>query len=132
MEGWGGPHVEAILAAPDGPLWFGTRDGVFRLTYPGDSPPADPQDGTWARYSQADGRSLSDVWAIATAPDGALWFGTLDGAFRLQAGPETPTWTAYTSADGLAHDWVEAIAVGPDGALWFGTHGGVSRYVPSD
>ncbi|GIW91558.1 MAG: hypothetical protein KatS3mg109_1990 [Pirellulaceae bacterium] len=117
-HGLAGNDVRAIAVGPDGSLWFGTPDGVSRLT----------PDGRWQTYTEEDGLAGNDVRAIAVGPDGSLWFGTPDGVSRL-----TPDgrWQTYTTDDGLASNWVLAIAVGPDGSLWFGTWGGgVSRYRP--
>jgi hypothetical protein len=75
-----------------------------------------------------------DIYSIAVAPDGSVWFPTFD-VFRF--GGET--WTHPSTADGQAHNNVRAIAVASapsDGAgftLWFGYEGvGIARYVPPD
>ena len=34
---------------------------------------------TWTTYTIKDGLAHDDVWSIAVAPDGGLWFGTEGG-----------------------------------------------------
>ena len=36
----------------------------------------DPTDGTYTKYTVEDGPANNQVYSIAVAPDGALWFGT--------------------------------------------------------
>lgn len=118
-------NVRVIAVAPDGALWFGTAGhGVFHPD-PASPDPCTPE--TWTHYTRgttAEELVDNQIYAIAVAPDGALWFGTGAGVSRFDG----RTWTPYTTADGLAGSSVWAIAVAPNGALWFGTDGGVSRF----
>ena len=95
--------VSAVVAAPDGPLWFGTKGrGLSRF------------DGqAWTTY-KADDRNADGP--IAIAPDGAVWFGTAGGASRFDG----KTWTTYKQAVESFDSGVVAIAIAPDGAVWFG------------
>ena len=53
---------------------------------------------------------------LAVAPDGVIWFGTLDSrVFRF----DDQGWMNYTPADGLPDSYVPDLAVATDGALWF-------------
>ena len=85
----------------------------------------DLERSTYTNYTAADGLASDWVSAIAPAPDGAVWFGTMySGVSRFDG----KTWRTYTTADGLASNYVDAIAVAPDGAVWFGTDKGASRF----
>jgi len=62
------------------------------------------------------------VNAIAIAPDGAVWAGTLyDGAFRFDG----ERWTRHSPP------WsqIDDIAIAPDGDVWFGSPSRVSSYI---
>ena len=55
-------------------VWVGVfGEGVFQ--YDGNS---------WTKFVSEDGPSLTDVFSIEVAPDGAIWFGTASGISRYQ------------------------------------------------
>jgi virginiamycin B lyase len=63
--------------------------------------------------------NASYVGALATGPDGALWFAALDNGTRTPfIGSITPS-GAITQYPLPTGDLPTAIAAGPDGALWF-------------
>ena len=119
-------YVKSIAAAPDGSLWFGTRDnGVFRF------------DGwEWTAYTVQDGMAGINVGSIAIAPDGALWFACYSSSVSHEPGSrergvsrfDGRTWSMITEEDGLASDTASSIVIAPDGALWFATNSGASRF----
>ena len=55
--------------------------------------------------------------------EGAIWFGTNNGASRYDG----LDWVRYTTADGLIDQTVNSLLQTRDGAMWFGTKRGVSR-----
>ena len=55
--------------------------------------------------------------------EGAIWFGTSDGASRYDG----LDWVRYTTADGLIDQTVNCLLQTRDGAMWFGTKRGISR-----
>jgi DNA-binding NtrC family response regulator/ligand-binding sensor domain-containing protein len=111
--------VGPICEDKDGRLWFGTAS--FDLKGSGVS----CYDGqNWATFSTKDGLANDNVLSILQSRDGALWFGTYDGASRYD-GKE---FTTFTTADGLAHNQVRSIIQDREGHLWFAGLGGVSRY----
>ncbi|OQY22996.1 MAG: hypothetical protein B6I34_05110 [Anaerolineaceae bacterium 4572_32.1] len=63
----------AIYAANDGALWLGTSEGAFR--YDGQA---------WQQFTAQDGLPHNDVAAIAQDTAGQLWFGTRNGAARVE------------------------------------------------
>jgi ligand-binding sensor domain-containing protein len=79
-----------------------------------------------ARYTP---RPIFDhIYALATAPDGDIWVGSDNGAFRLRPGG----FTQYTQNDGIGDrlvNRVNALAIAADGTVWAGTNGGgLSRF----
>ena len=111
--------VNAVAAAPDGTLWFGTDSGLSRFD------PTSPEAGAWTTYTVADGLAGNKITALAVAPDGALWVGTTSGLSRFDGA----TWQRYT-LPGPAAGAVMAIAAGPDGSIWFGS--GQGQPAPDD
>ena len=112
-------EVRAIDEDPDGSMWFGTGDGLFRLN-----------GGNWHRFTPAEGSPTATVRAFARTPDGALWMGTNGGGLsRFKDGRFTPA----TTAQGLPSDLVRALHVDQNGFLWIGTEGmGLARLDPRD
>ncbi len=137
-EGSTPASIEALAILPNGNIWFGTLEGAYRLDDQAVTLTGAPTG--WRRYTDGayhpidpptlvplgSDRVNRAVEAIAAAPDGDLWFGTTEGAFRFDG----QSWEHFTAADGLAGDWVKSIAAAPDGALWFVTDDDVSRYGP--
>ena len=65
--------LKRLYAAKDGALWLGTSvDGTFR--YNGHN---------WRQFTAQDGLPSNQVYAIAEDADGWLWFGTRNGAARV-------------------------------------------------
>lgn len=100
-----------------GEVWVGRqRGGLTRLRVQGDAITADT-------FTQADGLSQNNVYAVHRARDGTVWAGTLSGGVsRFKDG----RFTTFTTADGLASNTVTAIAESADGAVWLATPNGVS------
>lgn len=118
--------VTGLAFDGDGYLWATSSGGVVRWNL---------SDGTYEKYTSEDGLSDHRVTSIAVAPDGTLWFGTIDGVVHFDreaasgGGTLDKVWTTYTWADGLPGDWITSIAVAPDGVVWVGTlREGVARY----
>jgi len=119
-------NVYSIAVAPDGALWFGTRDhGASRF------------DGKkWTTYTTQEGLAGVNVKSIAIAPDGSLWFACNSSSVSHEPGShergvsrfDGRTWSTITEEDGLADDYASSIVVAPDGALWFATFSGASRF----
>ncbi|MBD3182458.1 hypothetical protein GF312_09215 [Candidatus Poribacteria bacterium] len=72
-----------------------------------------------------DGLAHRDVFVIACAPNGTIWFGT-DGGVSRYEGDE---FTNLTRQDGLPGNSVRDVYRDPDGFMWFATEdNGISRY----
>jgi len=106
---WG---ANQYALADDGEfIWVGATGGVLRW---------DKQQGTYRRYSAADGLPHSVVLAVAVDGAGNRWFGGDGGLSRLDPGQN---WTHFSSANsGLYSDLVAAIAVTGDDTLYL-SHG---------
>ena len=114
------------LAADQPSVRLGSRFGLilrgflFAVCLWSEEPGAQQQ---WKTYAEAQGLSHNTVFAIAQDRDGAMWFGTEEGANRFDG-----TWDTFRTAEGLVHNTVNTILQASDGSMWFGTKGGVSRY----
>ncbi len=105
------PLVNALAVEGDY-VWTATNgDGVVRWSR---------ADGSFVRYTTADGLVHNTVRAVAIDPAGHKWFGTERGISEFDG----RTWTTYTTTQGLAADKVVGIAVDPAGRKWFATWGG--------
>jgi PKD repeat protein len=56
----------------------------------------------------------SFVMASICASDGAMWFGTYPGLYKLD-----DTWTKYTVQDGLLYDYITSLTADMNGNIWF-------------
>jgi peptide/nickel transport system permease protein len=147
-----GDQVSAIWGEASGLLWFGTDQGVTRLSTTGwdafeetagvdvqviwSERPADLWFGTngagllrfrsnnWSTFTSADGLPSDQVLAIWGKGSRTLWVGTDQGAAHYNS----RSWTTYTTADGLAGQEVRAIWGDGKDTFWFGTEAGLSRY----
>lgn len=75
----GGAQVNALRRAPDGALWIGTPEGLFRL-----------HEGSVRRYAVAEGLADPRVRYLLVEPDGTLLAGTENGLFEFRAGRFVP------------------------------------------
>ena len=94
----------AIVAGPDGNLWFVDGDRVGRVTTA----------GVITLFPVA-GRNATS--GIAVGPDGALWFGEAGAIGRLTVDG------THTSYPDPSISRTSGITAGPDGALWFADAG---------
>lgn len=82
--------------------------------------------GTWRRFTVADGLIGDDIRAVATDNHGNVWFATGRGVSVLTAEGE---WTHYQASDGLGADKATAIIIDRRGRVWVAAiGGGVSRF----
>jgi signal transduction histidine kinase/ligand-binding sensor domain-containing protein len=107
--------VNALAQTPDGFLWIGTIEGLFRF------------DGSrFQRYRMPDGRALpdTDVTALLAQPTGELWAATRFGHVYAITGPGAH---AYGSESGLPAHSLFGLAVDRQGRAWAGGSFGVFR-----
>ena len=91
-------------------LWIGSSAGLLRY-----------QHGIATRVGQDDGKRLTDVRAIASDSEGAIWFGTAGNGLACL---KNKTIRKFTRADGLSSDFIECLHFDEAGTLWVGTFGG--------
>ena len=103
-------------------LWFGTRDGLYRL---------DPS-GTFTRFTTKDGLPDPYVKAILEDRHGDLWLATHNGLSHFS--PQTGQFRNYSESDGLPGNNFnllgEAACRTPDGEMVFGSSNGVTVFDP--
>jgi ligand-binding sensor domain-containing protein len=108
----GRKQVQAILVDRKGRKWFGTQaNGVYKLS-------ADDKtfELTPSRFPAC---VQGEIKAIFNDDDGNIWFGTDDGAPRLD--PISMTWRCATGNADFDRKQIQAIAADEDGNLWFGS-----------
>lgn len=119
------PHAYNLLAERD-QVWIGTRHGLAILH-------ADGSLETSQLFAPMAGAQIN---GIVRGPDGALWFPTTDGLFRLEhEGQPDARLHRYGPADGLGDPRVRALLWQRDGRLLAGTQAGLyamqgERFVP--
>jgi streptogramin lyase len=114
--------AQALVAGPDGAVWFIARQGdsnhidLGKVTTAGAT--------TEIRLSARDPR----VETIAAGPDGNLWFGERNGIGRSTTTGEVISFALPEGASSPT-----ALAAGPDGNVWFaeGEASKIARITPS-
>lgn len=106
-------QVRSLLVDRDGVLWVGTESGVCRL-----------KDG---RLLEAKVPGLEGVIPvrIRQSADGAIFFPTMHGLYRLHEGKIV----RFGAADGLPDEAVFDVCRDASGTLWVGTSRGAARMV---
>ena len=97
----------------EGTLWFGSFEGLYRLT----------ADGTFTRYTTADGLAGNRVVDVYADPRGGLWVGSSTGLTLVRGG----RFTRFTTAQGLVDDAVFRILEDAEGNLWMSCNRGIYR-----
>ncbi len=150
-------EVRALLFGPEGSEWFAVRDvglaqrrsgqwvthneesglvsnGVAGLALLGGEVLAVGfggwsvlRDGAWQAHPDVGGRTARVVFSV-TPHDGALWFGAVGFAARL----EGDGWRHWTTEDGLPHQVVHQVLVDRSGSAWFACRRGLARLVDGE
>ncbi len=102
-QGLGNLVISRILQDPDGFLWMGTEDGLYR--YDGDR---------FTGYGWRDGLPSLTITSLHLTPNGQMWVGTSEGMARWN-GRDFQQISAGTD---LPRPFVDWISSGPDGRLW--------------
>ena len=108
----GGP-LSVLLGDSQGNLWIGGDEGLSRRA----------PDGTFRRWTRAEGMTDTEIGAVAEDGEGGAWVGGEHGLNRIT---ETTVRT-YSRADGLAHEGVRCLFRQTNGTLWIGGIG-LTRY----
>ncbi|MEM6645536.1 MAG: ATP-binding protein [Bacteroidota bacterium] len=110
--GLAGRTIRALAKGPDGTLWVGTDQGVYRQ---------DPSTRVFTAYrhdpQNPNTLSSNTIWSLAVADDGAVWIGTTDdGLNRLDpATGRVDRWGPRNSP--MPSGSVPKLQVLPDGRL---------------
>jgi signal transduction histidine kinase/ligand-binding sensor domain-containing protein len=102
--------MPSLLAARDGGLWVGTSAGLLRY-----------QNGKTNWFTEADGKPLRDVRAIAEDGKGVVWFGMAGNGLACL---ENGRICQFRQTNGLSSDYIDCLHFDEDGTLWIGTFGG--------
>src|SRR6185312_4132574 len=125
--GFPGPpsrRVKAIYQDLQGNMWFGSWDGLLRLS-PGAVRDAPASEGRWTTFTTEDGLATDYVQVIIAARDGGLWVGGIGGLSHIRNGQIR----AWKEEDGLPSNHVRALYEDAEGVLWIGTYdGGIGRF----
>jgi hypothetical protein len=106
-------EVRAVAGDKDGRVWLATNLGAYVT---------DGKDW-WHPLNRADGMPYEDMLCIALAPNGDVWGGTTQGAWRLRGGQ----WRYFWGKRWLPGNRVSAIAIDANGAAWLATDGGAAK-----
>jgi len=111
-------------------LWFGTAGGgLVRWSTLRSSATEDGQNGTFHRFTKADGLSSDFIECLHFADDGALWIGTFGGGLnRFKNGK----FSAINREQGLPNGVIGHIESDGRGFLWMSSFGGVLRASEKD
>lgn len=121
---WKDRQMDSLLADPHcllvdqkGRIWIGAGDS-FVLCKDG---------GQWRRFAIPRHLATHYISALAEAPDGTVWAGSVgEGLFEFKGGKLV----VVNAGGGLSDNLVEALLVDQQGKLWVGTHGGLNLLCP--
>jgi len=110
-------RVLAMANAPDGSVYIGTQQGLYR---------SDGNGRAMRRVEIAGRRPDASVWALAWRDD-VLWLGGLDGAWAVRPSSAGPPTVLRHEDEALGDRRVTALLPLADGTVWIGTRRGVVR-----
>ncbi|MBX2989842.1 MAG: response regulator [Bacteroidetes bacterium] len=110
-----GCRIHRIRKDRKGRLWFLAISGTKEHPDPRNPGAYVYDNGSFGRYSKESGLLSGYVYTFDEGPDGAFWFGTLDGLSRLRNG----TWTHWTLRNGLHESRIFSLAVDRGNQVWF-------------
>ena len=114
-------RVYAISGEEDGTMWFGTSDGLFRVSANGRET---------QQFTERDGLANNLVRDILCLPSGEVWISTANGLSRYS--PEDASFTNYHASDGLQGNEFRSGAAFKTaaGRLYFGGPNGLTMFNP--
>ncbi len=103
------PHesVNTLAQTPDGYLWIGTGDGLFRF---------DGQRFQPVTVDEKPFQRFPDINHLRVDKNGTLWAATFHGLFRYREG----VWKKYSQAEGLSSNFIHTTGPGREGNTWAG------------
>jgi ligand-binding sensor domain-containing protein/signal transduction histidine kinase len=115
QNGLPGETVQSFAQTPDGFLWVGTSDGLFRF---------DGANFTLFSHANTPLMRENSVFCLLAGQNGRLWIGT-DGSGLLEM--HDGIFKAFTPADGLTDGFIRALFEDRNGTLWVATDNGLFR-----
>ncbi|WP_405382579.1 two-component regulator propeller domain-containing protein [Maribacter sp. LLG6340-A2] len=125
------PYINFIDQDHKGDIFIGTREGLYKL---------DKKEDIFKNMpivENGQGNSLGTYFlAIARAPDGKYWLGTLDGVVVCQQledltiGKFELHQSVLSDGTSLVDNLVSALFFDKSGVLWLGTEDGLDKYDP--
>ena len=107
-------YVLSIAQSPDGTHWFGSSNGLFRVSSAGTT-----------LLTAEDGLPGSAVRVIHPRSDGEVWVASDSGVARIRVDGSVES---FSGRGGLGTDYAIAIAETPDGRLWVATGKGLGEF----
>ena len=114
-------RIYAICSSPDGDLWFGTEEGLFRVN---------ESTRQVSQYTEQGGLAGNVIRDILCAGNGDIWVSTSSGLSHLS--PKTGKISSYRASDGLQGNEFRSGAAfkSSSGRLYFGGNGGITYFSP--
>ncbi|MGH9841356.1 MAG: sensor histidine kinase [Blastocatellia bacterium] len=113
---WGN-IIGALYEDLDGALWLATWDGIVRF-----------KDGQIIEEKSLSAQIKGHVNSVRRDRAGDLWFGSVQGLYRVHQDKGEDKVTRYTTREGLASDSINVVFEDRAGTLLIGTTGGLSRF----
>ncbi len=111
--------INAILQTPDGYLWLGTDNGLYRF------------DGLQFKAftkENTPGLTDNDISSLAADTKGNLWIGLSNsGICKLSAKSNFASFSHYSKRDGLPSNSIRNLLCDTKGNLWIGTDSGLCK-----
>ncbi|MFQ5334783.1 MAG: two-component regulator propeller domain-containing protein, partial [Flavobacteriales bacterium] len=105
--------IHAIHKSGDGSMWFGTENGIYRLS------------DNKISFIESDVEGMNETcWTIKEDRKGELWFGTDYGIVKYSNG----RFRNFNKTDGLLSNYVICLETDSSGNMWIGTENGLSCF----
>jgi signal transduction histidine kinase/ligand-binding sensor domain-containing protein len=108
-DGLADDHARAVFEDREGVMWVGTATSLNRW-----------ENGRWVPVPD---EGLSRILSIAQTRDGAHWFGTTNGLYRIRGTQKT----LFTTKEGLSNNSIRDIHEDVRGDVWIATDFGLNR-----
>ncbi|WP_131694663.1 hypothetical protein [Dyadobacter tibetensis] len=113
---WAPRQVSALTVDSFGDLWFGSQDGIGKLSK-----------GVWTLFTGKQGLPYNQFTCAASGADGSVWFGTQKGVIVVR----NNHFSYKSSRRWLPDDRVQDIVVDPNGNAFIATAGGIAQISPT-